>query len=207
MDAAVPVDAKNARPPGTWKTVENAVSHSAHTHYCFRERMIENGESTSVAKPSTESDQAQEEEYPVKNTKRVRKGINPFSRPRRSGQSDLDEVLRSSEERLARPNNQRPSLLWSTTGRWKGPVLDELCIQPATRGSHNLAVVALQAPDDVSVILPFCVSKERDQSLVRHLRSGIRRTTARRQEAEIIPACGLVDVELQELKRHQEPIP
>ena len=58
MDAAVPVDAKNARPPGTWKTVENAVSHSAHTHYCFRERMIENGESTSVAKPSTESDQA-----------------------------------------------------------------------------------------------------------------------------------------------------
>ena len=53
-----PVDAKNARPPGTWKTVENAVSHSAHTHYCFRERMIENGESTSVAKPSTESDQA-----------------------------------------------------------------------------------------------------------------------------------------------------
>ena len=59
MDAAVPVDAKNARPPGTWKTAENAVSHSAHTHYCFRERMIENGESTSVAKPSTESDQAQ----------------------------------------------------------------------------------------------------------------------------------------------------
>ena len=58
MDAAVPVDAKNARPPGTWKTAENAVSHSAHTHYCFRERMIENGESTSVAKPSTESDQA-----------------------------------------------------------------------------------------------------------------------------------------------------
>ena len=59
MDAAVPVDAKNARPPGTWKTAENAVSHSAHTHYCFRERMIENRESTSVAKPSTESDQAQ----------------------------------------------------------------------------------------------------------------------------------------------------
>ena len=58
MDAAVPVDAKNARPPGTWKTAENAVSHKAHTHYCFRERMIENGESTSVAKPSTESDQA-----------------------------------------------------------------------------------------------------------------------------------------------------
>ena len=31
MDAAVPMDAKNA-PTGTWKTAENAVSHSAHTH-------------------------------------------------------------------------------------------------------------------------------------------------------------------------------
>ncbi len=31
MDAAVPVDAQNA-PTGTWKTAQNAVSHSAHTH-------------------------------------------------------------------------------------------------------------------------------------------------------------------------------
>src|SRR6187549_523598 len=31
MDAAVPMDAKNA-PTGTWKTAENTVSHSAHTH-------------------------------------------------------------------------------------------------------------------------------------------------------------------------------
>ena len=43
-------------------------SHSAHTNYCFRERMKKNGESTSVAKPSTESDQAQvspREEYRI----------------------------------------------------------------------------------------------------------------------------------------------
>ena len=32
MDAAVTVDAQNA-PTATWKTAENAVSHSAHTHY------------------------------------------------------------------------------------------------------------------------------------------------------------------------------
>ena len=32
VDAAVPVDAKNA-PTGTWKTAQNAVSHSAHTHH------------------------------------------------------------------------------------------------------------------------------------------------------------------------------
>jgi hypothetical protein len=32
MDAAVPADAKNA-PTGTWKTAQNAVSHSVHTHY------------------------------------------------------------------------------------------------------------------------------------------------------------------------------
>jgi len=31
MDAAVPVDAQNA-PTATWKTAQNAVSHSAHTH-------------------------------------------------------------------------------------------------------------------------------------------------------------------------------
>ena len=31
MDAAVPVDAKNA-PTGPWKTAQNAVSKSAHTH-------------------------------------------------------------------------------------------------------------------------------------------------------------------------------
>ena len=32
MDAAVTVDAQNA-PTATWKTAQNAVSHSAHTHY------------------------------------------------------------------------------------------------------------------------------------------------------------------------------
>jgi len=31
MDAAVAVDAQNA-PTATWKTAQNAVSHSAHTH-------------------------------------------------------------------------------------------------------------------------------------------------------------------------------
>src|SRR5262245_30668611 len=32
MDAAVPVDAQNA-PTRPWKTAQNAVSHSAHTHH------------------------------------------------------------------------------------------------------------------------------------------------------------------------------
>ena len=32
LDAAVAVDAQNA-PPATWKTAQNAVSHSAHTHH------------------------------------------------------------------------------------------------------------------------------------------------------------------------------
>ena len=37
MDAAIPVDAKNA-PTGIWKTAQNAVSHSAHTphHVCMK---------------------------------------------------------------------------------------------------------------------------------------------------------------------------
>jgi hypothetical protein len=32
VDAAVPADAQNA-PTGTWKTAQNAVSHSAHTQH------------------------------------------------------------------------------------------------------------------------------------------------------------------------------
>jgi len=32
MDAAVAMDAKTAS-PATWKTAQNAVSHSAHPHY------------------------------------------------------------------------------------------------------------------------------------------------------------------------------
>jgi hypothetical protein len=37
VDAAVPMDAQNA-PTGTWKTAQNAVSHSAHTHHSFVRR-------------------------------------------------------------------------------------------------------------------------------------------------------------------------
>jgi hypothetical protein len=41
MDAAVPVDAQNA-PTATWKTAQNAVSHSAHTHdRLYREERTE----------------------------------------------------------------------------------------------------------------------------------------------------------------------
>src|SRR5262245_271799 len=35
MDGAIPVDAKNA-PTGIWKTAQNAVSHTAHTHRLLR---------------------------------------------------------------------------------------------------------------------------------------------------------------------------
>ena len=37
MDAAVAVDAQNA-PTATWKTAQNAVSHSAHTHHSIVRR-------------------------------------------------------------------------------------------------------------------------------------------------------------------------
>ena len=39
MDAAIPVDAKNA-PTGIWKTAQTAVSHSAHTHHrwCMKKK-------------------------------------------------------------------------------------------------------------------------------------------------------------------------
>jgi transposase InsO family protein len=44
MDAAVPVDAKNA-PIGTWKTAQNAVSHSAHSPCsCSRKEPRTNGD-------------------------------------------------------------------------------------------------------------------------------------------------------------------
>ncbi len=36
MDAAGAVDAQNA-PTAPWKTAQNAVSHSAHTHHRFQE--------------------------------------------------------------------------------------------------------------------------------------------------------------------------
>jgi hypothetical protein len=34
MDAAIPVDAKNA-PTGIWKTAQSAVFHSAYTRHCL----------------------------------------------------------------------------------------------------------------------------------------------------------------------------
>jgi hypothetical protein len=39
MDAAIPVDAKNA-PTEIWKTAQNAVCHSAHTHHdvCMKKK-------------------------------------------------------------------------------------------------------------------------------------------------------------------------
>lgn len=45
MDAAVPMDAKNA-PTGTWKTAEHAVSHSAHPHRRHRKVDSENASHT-----------------------------------------------------------------------------------------------------------------------------------------------------------------
>ena len=41
MDAAVPVDAENA-PTATWKTAQNAVSHTAHTPH----RLLSKGKKT-----------------------------------------------------------------------------------------------------------------------------------------------------------------
>jgi hypothetical protein len=50
MDAAVPVDAKNA-PTGPWKTAQNAVSHSAHTHR--RQHALHTKNLTLPGKPAT----------------------------------------------------------------------------------------------------------------------------------------------------------
>src|SRR3954471_4135655 len=40
LDAAVAMDAKNA-PTATWKTAQNAVSHSAHTHDRYLDKRSE----------------------------------------------------------------------------------------------------------------------------------------------------------------------
>jgi type II secretory pathway component HofQ len=51
----------------TWKTAQNAVSHSVHTHYRVHERKKKERDSTNVTKPSTESDQAHTTEVLVDN--------------------------------------------------------------------------------------------------------------------------------------------
>jgi hypothetical protein len=56
MDAAIPVDAKNA-PTGIWKTAQNAVSHSAHTQHPFDEEERRPKRPT-LTNLSTDSDQA-----------------------------------------------------------------------------------------------------------------------------------------------------
>jgi hypothetical protein len=45
MDAAVTVDAQNA-PTATWKTAQNAVSHSAHRHHRLEWKKAERRPST-----------------------------------------------------------------------------------------------------------------------------------------------------------------
>ena len=57
MDAAVPVDAKNAPTRDLENRTERRFPQRPH-HYSFCERKKKNGQSTSVTKPSTESDQA-----------------------------------------------------------------------------------------------------------------------------------------------------
>jgi hypothetical protein len=55
MDAAIPVDAQNA-PTRIWKTAQNAVSHSAHTHHrCNEEER--RPKRRSLINLSTDSDQ------------------------------------------------------------------------------------------------------------------------------------------------------
>ena len=56
MDAAA-LWTRSARPQGTWKTAQDAVSHSAHTHHRLLWKEKNDGDSTNVTKPSTESDQ------------------------------------------------------------------------------------------------------------------------------------------------------
>ena len=43
-------------PQETWKTAQDAVSHSAHTHHRLLRKEKNDGDSTNVTKPSTESD-------------------------------------------------------------------------------------------------------------------------------------------------------
>jgi hypothetical protein len=57
MDAAIPVDAKNA-PTGIWKTAQTAVSHSAHTHHLLYDEERRPKRRTLI-NLSTDSDQAQ----------------------------------------------------------------------------------------------------------------------------------------------------
>ena len=48
MDAVVPMDAQNA-PTGPWKTAQNAVSHSVHTHHRFRDDEAEEHQKTTTS--------------------------------------------------------------------------------------------------------------------------------------------------------------
>jgi hypothetical protein len=57
MDAAIPADAKDA-PPGIWKTAQNAVSHSAHTHHPVYEQ-DEDLKRPTLTNLSIDSDQVQ----------------------------------------------------------------------------------------------------------------------------------------------------
>jgi hypothetical protein len=56
MDAAIPVDAKNA-PTGIWKTAQNAVSHSAHTPHHLATKKKEDRREGTLINLSTDSDQ------------------------------------------------------------------------------------------------------------------------------------------------------
>ena len=56
MDAAIPVDAKNA-PTGIWKTAQNAVSHSAHTHHHLGYEEERRLKRATLINLSTDSDQ------------------------------------------------------------------------------------------------------------------------------------------------------
>ena len=56
MDAAIPVDAKNA-PTGIWKTAQNAVFHSAHTHHRISYEEDKRPKQTTLINLSTDSDQ------------------------------------------------------------------------------------------------------------------------------------------------------
>ena len=58
MDAAIPVDTKNA-PTGIWKTAQNAVSHSAHTHHLLVYEEERRKTRPALINLSTDSDQVQ----------------------------------------------------------------------------------------------------------------------------------------------------
>jgi hypothetical protein len=92
MDAAIPVDAKNA-PTEIWKTAQNAVSHSAHTHRCCCMKKNEGPNRRTLINLSTDSDQGHRLSIPLRES-------NSLTHDSDAAESALYWLTRADHRRL-----------------------------------------------------------------------------------------------------------